>query len=123
MNVEKGFGAYFFVLLSTWQLLWITFLFFAFSTAADGLSNATSVSIFFGYLIIVLATLLQIIGFVFCLDSCHKSLRILSTKVQADILALPPGRAKEEAQCLLQVEFFSLSLVILLFRSWRAPAP
>ena len=103
VNVEKGFGGYFFGTLSVFQFVWITFLFLAFSNAADGLNSVSSVFVFLGYLTADLAISLQIIALVFCLDSCHKSLRVLSTEVQVDVLAMPAGRAKEKAQCLVLV--------------------
>ena len=123
MEVEKGFGAYFLVLLSAHQLLLCTYLFLAFSSAADGLNDASSVFPFLCYSTNVFATLLQVVIFVFCLDSCHKSLRVLSAELQTEVLSMPPGRAKEEAQWLVQVKLLFLSLVIIMFRNWRAPDP
>ena len=110
VNVENGFGGYFFGVLSVFQLIWITFLFLAFSTAANGLNNGSPVFIFLGFLTLVFATLLEIIAFVFCLDSCHKSLRVFSTELQADVLEMLPGIEKKKAQCLVLVKLFSISL-------------
>ena len=102
-KLEEGMGAFFFMFISCFQILYITYIFLSFSILFSGLSSSLEVVTFITCVLMALASIIMSTSFIFCLSDCHKSLEILGDSLTDHILDMEPGRDRQEAKVLLKV--------------------
>ena len=102
-KLEEGMGAFFFMFISCYQIMYISYIFLAFSILFSGLSRSLEVVTFIACVLMALASIIMSTSFIFCLSDCHKSLELLGDSINEDILDMEPGRDRQEAKVLLKV--------------------
>ena len=115
-------GPFIFLLLSTCQCSWVCNSFLALSRALWGSSGLPDCAI---NLFLALGIFCQTIAFIFSLDDCHKSMKVLSKSLMTDMIEMEPGRSRREAKSVLKVQLLDISqsVKMWLFRSWRLQGP
>ena len=102
-SVHSGFGCYFSLLLSHFQLIWLFSMFFSISFAIPGLFDSHTISIIAGFCIFSPATGLQVSGFVNCIYSGHKSLGDLAIVLRRMIPDIEHGKDRRKIKVIVQV--------------------
>ena len=102
-SVHSGFGCYFFFSLTLFQFLWLFSIFVAFSSVVPGVFDSHSISTIAGFFIFSLASGLQVLGFVNCIDSGHKSLGDLASVLRRIIPDIRHGNERRKIKAIIQV--------------------
>ena len=105
-ELGDGMGPFLFIILSTCQCSWVCNSFLALSMAVGGSTGLPDCAI---HLLMALGVFFQTTAFIFSLDDCHKSMKVLSKALMTDMIEMEPGRSRRQAKSVLKVQLLHVS--------------